>query len=194
MRITARTYFLLVIAGLSFLLCFALYKGIAIANRGQASQPSRIQQEAVRAYDAVAVTDREQNWQLLSNLVSQEKLRQIVEENTGPSANRGEIANAARGYEQDGLLIVDFNNPSLCGFGGCAIAGYLTSTGERILSAYVIRPSADAELVELIVQEDNALPCLTLTSRDSRTSSSSKVICYRNQGWVESIISASKLN
>ena len=192
MRISIRTYFLLVIAGLSFLLGFAFYKGIAVADRGNISQAPKIRQEVVRAYDAVVVTDREQDWQPLSNLVSQEKLRQIVEENTGPSADREEIATTARGYEKGGLLIVDFNTPSLCGFGGCAIAGYLTPSGEKILSTYVIRPSANAELIELIEQEGNALPCIALTSRDSRTSSSPKVICYRNQEWVESITSVDK--
>ena len=89
------------------------------------------------SYRAIAVTANDQQWQPLSNIITPEKLTEIVAESTAPSADRDVIAQSALGYEQNDLILVDFNTPTLCGAGGCALAGYQASTGERILAVYV---------------------------------------------------------
>ncbi|MEO0648351.1 MAG: hypothetical protein AAFZ17_19730 [Cyanobacteria bacterium J06650_10] len=101
---------------------------------------------------AIATANTNQMWRPLSEIIAPEKLAEIVAESTAPSADRNAIAQSALGYEQNDLLLVDFNTPTLCGIGGCALAGYQTSTGERVLAVYVERTSADEPLVEVIEQ------------------------------------------
>lgn len=133
------------------------------------------------SYRAIA-NPTEQNWQPLSDLVPPEKLAEIVAENTAPSANREAIAASAIGYEQSGLLLVDFNTTSLCGVGGCALAGYQLSTGERILSTYT--HTSGEPIVEVVERDGFELPCLFVhTTPRSLSQQEKDVLCYEGDHW-----------
>ncbi len=140
------------------------------------------------SYRAVAVTANNQVWQPLSEIVTPEKLSEIVAENTAPSADQDAIAQSALGYEQNDLLLVDFNTPTLCGAGGCALAGYQTSTEERVLTVYVERISADAPIVEVIDQPGFELPCLLVPPAPDDNSifqeTGKDTLCYRDGSWA----------
>ena len=140
------------------------------------------------SYRAIAVTANNQSWQLLSEIVAPERLAEIVTESTSPSANRNEIAQLALGYEQSDLLLVDFNTPTLCGAGGCAVAGYRTSTGERILAVYVERTHVDEPIVEVIDQPGNELPCLRVPPAPDDNSifqeTDRDMLCYQDGSWA----------
>jgi hypothetical protein len=138
------------------------------------------------SYRAIA-NPTEQNWQPLSELVSPAKLTEIVAESTAPSADREMIAASAIGYQQNDLLLVDFNTPTLCGVGGCALAGYQTSTGQRILAVYVQRTSTDEPIVEAIEQAGFALPCLLVPPVPDENSifqtMDKDTLCYKDGSW-----------
>lgn len=139
------------------------------------------------SYRAIAMTNADQEWQPLAELVTSEKLSEIVAESTAPSANRAEIASSAIGYEQSDLLLVDFDTPTLCGIGGCALAGYRTSTGERILAVYVQRSSPDEPIVEVVEKEGFDLPCLLVPTdpndEDFFAETDEDTLCYKNGAW-----------
>lgn len=139
------------------------------------------------SYRAIAVTANGRAWQPLSEIVTSEKLAEIVAESTAPSADRDAIAQSALGYEQSGLLLVDFNTPTLCGTGGCALAGYQTSTGERVLAVYVERTNADEPLVEVIDQPGSDLPCLLVPPAPDDHSifqeTDEDMLCYQEGAW-----------
>lgn len=141
----------------------------------------------VVSYRAIAVTASGQTWRPLSEIVTTEKLAEIVAESTAPSADRSAIAQSALGYEQNDLLLVDFNTPTLCGIGGCALAGYQTSTGERVLAVYVERTNTDEPLVEVIDQPGSDLPCLLVPPASDDNSifqeTDEDMLCYREGGW-----------
>ena len=140
------------------------------------------------SYRAIAVTTNNQRWQPLSGIVTPEKLTEIVAENTAPSADRDAIAQSALGYEQNDLLLIDFNTPTLCGAGGCALAGYQSSTEKRVLAVYVERTSADAPIVEAINQPGFELPCLLVPPAPDDNSifqeTDKDTLCYRDGSWA----------
>lgn len=140
------------------------------------------------SYRAIAMSEPAQPWQPLSALVTPERLTDIVAESTAPSANRKEIAASAMGYKQGDLLLVDFNTPTLCGVGGCALAGYQPSTGERILALYVKRTSADKPLVEVVDKAGFELPCLLVPPEPEDNSifeeTDKDTLCYQDGGWT----------
>ena len=139
------------------------------------------------SYRAIAMTNNNQAWQPLAGLVSSAKLSEIVAESTAPGADRAEIAASATGYEQGDLLLIDFNTPTLCGIGGCALAGYQTSTGERILAVYVERSSPNEPIVEVVEREGFDLPCLLVPPdpNDENFFEETKkdTLCYQDGLW-----------
>lgn len=140
------------------------------------------------SYRAIAMSEPAQPWQPLSALVTPERLTYIVAESTAPSANREEIAASAIGYQQGDLLLVDFNTPTLCGVGGCALAGYQPSTGERVLALYVKHTSADKPLVEVVDKAGFELPCLLVPPEPEDNSifeeTDKDALCYQNGAWL----------
>ena len=138
------------------------------------------------SYRAIAMTSN-QMWQPLTELVTSEKLSEIVAESTAPGADNSEIATSAIGYEQGGLLLVDFNTPTLCGFGGCALAGYRTSTGERVLTVYVKRTHPDGPIVEVVEKEGFDLPCLFVppdpNDENFFAETERDILCYQDGVW-----------
>ena len=137
------------------------------------------------SYRAIA-NPAEQNWQPLAELVTREKLTEIVTENTAPSADRERIAMSAIGYQQNDLLLVDFNTPTLCGFGGCALAGYRPSTGERILTVYVERTNVNEPIVEVVDKAGFELPCLLVPPSQEESifqEVERDTLCYQNGSW-----------
>lgn len=139
------------------------------------------------SYRAIAMNETTQPWQPLSELVTAAKLTEIVTESTAPSADREAIAASAVGYEQGDLLLVDFNTPTLCGIGGCALAGYQTSTGKRVLAVYVQRTSPDEPIVEVIDQPGFSLPCLLVPpdpeDENIFEETDKDTLCYQNGSW-----------
>ena len=138
------------------------------------------------SYRAIAMNEPSQSWQPLSALVTPAHLTEIVAESTAPGADRDGIAASAIGYQQNDLLLVDFNTPDLCGIGGCALAGYRPSTGEQVLSVYVERTSPDEPIVEVVDQEGFELPCLLVppSQEDSIFQETEKdTLCYQDGSW-----------
>ena len=126
------------------------------------------------------------NWQTLSALVEPDKLLQIVTDNTAPSADRREISQSAIGMIEGDLLVVDFNSSALCGRGGCAIAAYRVSTGERLLFIYVSQPSGQP-IVELTQRSGVELPCLLISPSSAAISeqrTTRETLCYRDDEWT----------
>lgn len=137
------------------------------------------------SYRAIA-NPTEQNWQPLAELVTPEQLAEIVAESTAPSADREAIATSAIGYQQNDLLLVDFNTPALCGFGGCALAGYRPSTGERILTVYVERTNVNEPIVEVVDKADFELPCLLVPPSQEESifqEVERDTLCYQDGSW-----------
>ena len=138
------------------------------------------------SYRAIAGPTAVQNWQPLLALVTPEKLAAIVAESTAPSADRAEIAASAIGYRQNDLLLVDFHTPSLCGMGGCALAGYRPSTGERVLAVYVERTSVNEPLVEVVEKAGFELPCLLVPPSQEESifqETEKDTLCYQDESW-----------
>lgn len=138
------------------------------------------------SYRAIA-NSTEPNWQPLTEMLSPAKLSEIIAENTAPSADREAIANSAIGYEENDLLLIDFQSPALCGIGGCALAGYQPSTGERVLAVYVERVSPDEPLVEVVDEEGFELPCLLVPPAPDGNSifeeTERDTLCYQDGEW-----------
>lgn len=137
------------------------------------------------SYRAIA-NPTAQNWQPLTELVTPEKLTEIVAESTAPSADREAIAASAIGYEQHDLLLVDFDTPDLCGIGGCALAGYRPSTGERVLAVYVERISIDEPIVEVVDKTGFELPCLLVPPSQEESifqEVEKDTLCYQDGSW-----------
>ena len=140
------------------------------------------------SYRAIAMSEpAQQQWQPLSGLVTPENLIEIVAESTAPSSDRNGIAASAMGYQQGDLLLVDFNTPTLCGVGGCALSGYRPSTGERVLALYVERTSADEPIVEAVDKAGFELPCLLVPPETEDNSIFEEVdkdtLCYQDGAW-----------
>ena len=132
------------------------------------------------------MTEPSQSWQPLSALVTPAQLTEIVAESTVPGTDREGIAASAVGYQQNDLLLVDFNTPDLCGMGGCALAGYRPSTGEQVLAVYVERTSTDDPIVEVVDEAGFELPCLLVppSQEDSIFQETAKdTLCYQNGSW-----------
>ena len=125
-----------------------------------------------------------EHWHPLSEIVSTQQLTQIVADNTAPGANRAEIARSAIGLSRGDLLIVDFETSSLCGRGGCAVAGYRISTGEQILFTYALQP-ASASIIEF-VDRDAELPCLRIAPPINKPAQglTKDTLCYRDAAWI----------
>ena len=140
------------------------------------------------SYRAIAMTHSAQVWQPLSEIVTAEKLVAIVAESTAPGAGQEAIAASAIGYKQDDLLLVDFNTPTLCGAGGCALAGYRPSTGERVLTVYVQRTRPDEPIVEVVKQSGFELPCLLVPLDPEDENIFQEIdkdtLCYQNGSWL----------
>ncbi|CAN5752242.1 hypothetical protein BH23CYA1_BH23CYA1_24200 [soil metagenome] len=138
------------------------------------------------SYRAIATNEPGQLWQPLSALVTPAQLTEIVAESTAPGADREAIADSAVGYQQNDLLLVDFNTPDLCGIGGCALAGYRPSTGEPVLAVYVERTSPDEPIVGVLDKADFELPCLLVppSQEDSIFQETEKdTLCYQDGSW-----------
>lgn len=127
-----------------------------------------------------------EQWQPLSELVSPQRLTQIIADNTAPSANRAEIASSAVGLQEGDLLIVDFDTATLCGIGGCAIAGYRVSTGEQILFTYARQLDTNQPIVKLVESPTSELPCLLIAPPINTTASglTRDTLCYRDGEWT----------
>lgn len=138
------------------------------------------------SYRAIAMNESGQLWQPLSALVTPAQLTEIVADSTAPGADREAIAASAIGYQQNDLLLIDFNTPDLCGIGGCALAGYRPSTGEQVLSVYVERTSPDEPIAEVVDQEGFELPCMLVppSQEDSIFQETEKdTLCYQDGSW-----------
>ena len=127
-----------------------------------------------------------EQWQSLSELVSPQQLTQIIADNTAPSANRPGIASSAVGFKEGDLLVIDFKTSTLCGVGGCAIAAYGISTGERLLFTYVSQPSGQP-IVELTQRPGVELPCLLVSPSSaviSEQRTTRETLCYQDGEWT----------
>lgn len=140
------------------------------------------------SYRAIAMNEPSQQWQPLSELVTAEKLAAIMAESTAPGADREAVAASAIGYKQDDLLLVDFNTLTLCGAGGCALAGYRSSTGESVLTVYVQRTRPDEPIVEVVKQPGFELPCLLVPPDPEDENIFQEIdkdkLCYQNGSWL----------
>ena len=163
----------------------AISTGLGLTGALVAHRAVAIKEIQPSAATSISLT-KNQDWQPLAELVSDTMLTEIVEENTAPSADRAAIAASAIGVEKNDLLVIDFQSSSLCGVGGCAVAAYRISTGDRILSTYANRASPTGPLVEIVEKGDESLPCISVLGREG---DNQETFCYRGTEWITDITS-----
>lgn len=129
----------------------------------------------------------ELNWQPAITTISEEKLAQLIETHSDflEPAEFNSILDSALAYEEDDLVLVDFNTELLCGRAGCLYVGFRRSTGEKILSSYLTIALPSGEPVIETVDRGYRLPCVIV--RDigevNRTITKS-TFCYQSVDWV----------
>ncbi|NJM99489.1 MAG: hypothetical protein HC800_22205, partial [Phormidesmis sp. RL_2_1] len=74
----------------------------------------------------------ELNWQPAIATISEEKLGQLMEAHSDflEPNEFNSILDSALAYEENDLVLVDFNTELLCGRAGCLYVGFRRSTGE----------------------------------------------------------------
>jgi hypothetical protein len=130
-----------------------------------------------------AFLDSTNRWKRLINVTKNS--RAIIEDNTAPSANHSKLERKATAKEMDGLLLVDFNSPLLCGMAGCSLVGYDTSTQEKVLNLYIKRDPERESIVEMVPTEVFEYPCLLVPAGKRLTIEAGAVdlICYDEGEW-----------
>jgi hypothetical protein len=122
-------------------------------------------------------------WQPLMSVT--DNSRQIIIDNTAPSADHDRLEQSALSIELNGLMLVDFNSPTMCGAGGCALLAYRTDTQEQILATYIKQGKEDEALVEIVENEAFDLPCLLIPADDTSSviESDKDMVCYDGDEW-----------
>lgn len=129
----------------------------------------------------------ELNWQPAIATISEEKLGQLVEAHSDflEPDEFNSILDSALAYEENDLVLVDFNTELLCGRAGCLYVGFRRSTGEEILSTYLTVALPSGEPVIETIDRGYTLPCLIVRDVDEvdRTMTKS-TFCYQSVDWV----------
>jgi hypothetical protein len=122
-------------------------------------------------------------WQPLMSVT--DNSRQIIIDNTAPSADHDRLEQSALSIELNGLMLVDFNSPTMCGVGGCALLAYRTDTQEQILATYIRQGRDDEALVEMVVNEAFDLPCLLIPADNTSAviENDKDMLCYDGGKW-----------
>jgi len=129
----------------------------------------------------------ELNWQPATTIVSEEKLGQLIEAHSDflESDEFDSLLSMALAYEENDLVLVDFNSELLCGRAGCLYVGFRRSTGAEILSSYLTVALPPSEPVIETVDRGYTLPCIVVRDVDEvdRTVTKS-TFCYQSVDWV----------
>ena len=129
----------------------------------------------------------ELNWQPATTIVSEEKLGQLIEAHSDflESNEFDSILSMALAYEENDLILVDFNSELLCGRAGCLYVGLRRSTGEEILSSYLTVALPPSQPAIETVDRGYILPCLIVRDVDEVDKTITKsTFCYQSVDWV----------
>lgn len=132
-----------------------------------------------------ATAAAELNWQPATTLLSEEALRQLIDNHSDflePDEFDG-ILNSALAYEESDLVLVDFNTELLCGRAGCLYVG-LRRSREEILSSYLTVSLPSGEPVIETVDRGYTLPCLVVRDIDDEDTITKSTFCYQSVDWV----------
>ena len=134
-----------------------------------------------------ATAAEELNWQPVIATISEETLGQLIEAHSDflEPDEFNSILDSSLAYEEEDLVLVDFNTERLCGRAGCLYVGFRRSTGEEILSSYLTVALPSGEPVIETVDRGYTLPCLIVRDVDEvdRTMTKS-TFCYQSVDWV----------
>ena len=129
----------------------------------------------------------ELNWQPATTIVSEEKLSQLIEAHSDflEPHEFDSILSMTLAYEENDLVLVDFNSELLCGRAGCLYVALRRSTGEEILSSYLTVALPPNEPVIETVDRGYPLPCIIIrdVNEIDRTVTKS-TFCYQSVDWV----------
>ena len=126
------------------------------------------------------------NWQPATTLLSEEELRQLIDNHSDflEPDEFDSILNSALAYEENNLVLVDFNTELLCGRAGCLYVGLRRSTGKEILSSYLTVTLPSGEPVIGTVDRGYTLPCLVVRDIDAEDTITKSTFCYQSVDWV----------
>jgi hypothetical protein len=138
---------------------------------------------AIGAFTTLGLATPDTRWQPLMSMT--DNSRQIIIDNTAPSADYNRLEQSAIAIELNGLMLVDFNSPTMCGAGGCALLAYRTDTQEQILTTYIKQGRDDDALVEMVTNEAFDLPCLLIPPDDTSAvmENDKYMVCYDGGEW-----------
>ena len=124
------------------------------------------------------------NWQSATSVISEERAREIVEENSSESADIDAILEAMQVFQSDELLLVDFNSPLLTGRLGTLHVIY-DSEGNRIFNRYLpSRLPGGVPTLQFSERTSDGYPCLLINAEPTETEITQYTLCYQGADWV----------
>ncbi|WP_346293154.1 hypothetical protein [Sphaerothrix gracilis] len=124
------------------------------------------------------------NWQSATSVISEERAREIVEENSSESADIDAILEAMQVFQSDELLLVDFNSPLLTGRLGTLHVIY-DSEGNRIFNRYLpSRLPGGVPTLHFSERTSDGYPCLLINAEPTETEITQYTLCYQGADWV----------
>ena len=125
------------------------------------------------------------NWQSATSVISEERAKEIIAENSAESANRDSILETMRVFQSDeGLLFVDFNSPELTGRLGSLHVIY-DSEDNLIFGRYLpSRLPEGVPTLQLSERTSGGYPCLVINSDPTETEITQYTLCYQGADWV----------
>lgn len=127
------------------------------------------------------------NWRPATTILSEEKLSQLIDNHSDflEPDELSSILNSALAYEENDMVLVNFNTELLCGRAGCLYVGLRKSKGEEILSSYLTASLPSGEPVIETVNRGYMLPCLIVRDIDNGGDTITKsTFCYQSVNWV----------
>lgn len=126
------------------------------------------------------------DWQPATTVIAKEKLGQLIEDHSDflEPDEFNSILGLALAYEENDLVLVNFNTELLCGRAGCLYVGLRESTGEEILASYLTASLPSGEPVIETVDRGYTLPCLIVRDIDDGNTIIQSTFCYQSVDWV----------
>ncbi|HAG82519.1 MAG TPA: hypothetical protein DCL61_15485, partial [Cyanobacteria bacterium UBA12227] len=141
-------------------------------------------------------SNQPQNWQGVSK-IDAELLQQVVKENYFESAEnhpftRMTFLKIQPSKQSSPLFIFDFNEPQLCGKGGCLFAGYIrdldTAAYKQVLRVLLPKPFGTSPRISLIEsRKHQSINCLnvSLSVRQESETFQNLSYCYNGNNFVQ---------
>lgn len=139
---------------------------------------------------ASAKADDSPNWRSATEVLPEDRARQIVSQNSSVTNEEiSSIVDSMRVAEMDnGMLIVDFNNPLLTGRIGSLFTIY-NADGDRIFNRYLSQQLPEGvPVIQLSDRTHSNNPCIIVNSANQPAQAGSDVLqtllCFEGSQWV----------